>query len=1417
MKSLVKIQLLVLITAVALTSFASAQITATARPAMLPTNSYLNGGDGDHYFWQQVQFAPDVTPLATETYTIAFPAGITIASTDDDANYNDEIYVANAVAAGAAATLTPSATAANNAIIITVTAVGGFVATDAILVTFPAITGAAASSGLTYTVTATTAGSTPGTSNAVAIADSALSLASFDDTLIPDKGTGKVSTNNLGRRHPDDTGGGAQTYTAALPDLNNDMAGVAAATTVAATETWWPGAALDNVNNNGEITFQLWASQTKGLKRITSGSGQLALDASTSAALTAVNEAATLVTAASDPDGALDISGFADGNWWFYITSNATDEFVLGESDTVEVRHYPTFMDLDNGPVGFPIVAFAPFAGAGDGIDYDHDGLFEPSDAVGAGSGAGDDAAVTTLESGGTIGRSGSLVSGTNPAFDSVNVYWQVEDLNDNARVHVFQSTNTALTVANVTTAAGLVTGLTGATEITSSAQYEEDPINYVTWTTYTSSAVFETAGIYTLYIVAYDSTNLAFRKVGQEDGTALATTVKHHPYFKFHDVYSAAGADGQTFDSGTDQYIIISWGETVDGDKDVDAAGTAVIKLYIVPELAGPTNQWADIVNASDPTSATSLSNLQAVGTLLTTITDDGDLQSDNRYLYDARAAGLTGANYNFWAHMTHGTDNIISQYNSSANPVIPGSPDDRTFAITHATYLRVITPSSGPPIEIDQSDRFRMEWEAFDQNAGGTERIQVALALEGVANPGGSNWTAWIAGAATNIVWVVEDQATVDGANPAAGVGVAAANGSAIVDMTDITTTSGGGTPATGNYDVYYFYTEDGTFDGETPTKAPGQIYLTNITTDPYDIELLPNKAHMAPGDTLTVDLYATDDGTDTDKAIFSVVIPNASYFTLVDQDATEDDIQPFDNDLGAASPNALGGAVLLNTVGTTADGSYLLGYMELNAAAQDVTVAGGEDMVSFQLVMTADLTDPLEDIEITFGSTDPNVTNFFDPDGSPQSTSLPPVALALKLGQAGKLTGVVDVEGRTDKDEIVTFSLVSTGSVTPITTASYLTANGDADGTDGVQITLQGGGYYELEGIPTGEYDILVSKTRYASSLRANVKIASMGTFTQNFSGARKLLGGDAGGYVDTNGTNIPDNRINATDIAAITAAGIGATSASGTWNTYADIDESGTVDVNDLFMSAKNTGTDGGGIFYKEIAPMPGSNADAIAYLAYEGESAEGAVYSVQAGDLASLSAFSARLSFNNEEWKVLRYSDGLARHANTIHLDRLTESELLYASAVRGHSNISQEKMDLMNIVMRSLVDKPAAPALAEVTLIDGNGTLSKAVITSENALVPDGFALSKNYPNPFNPNTNIDFSLPKAGEVRLAIYNLLGQEVSTLVARSMDAGAYKATWNARDNAGRRVTSGVYFYRLTVNNEVVGTHKMVLLK
>ena len=112
-------------------------------------------------------------------------------------------------------------------------------------------------------------------------------------------------------------------------------------------------------------------------------------------------------------------------------------------------------------------------------------------------------------------------------------------------------------------------------------------------------------------------------------------------------------------------------------------------------------------------------------------------------------------------------------------------------------------------------------------------------------------------------------------------------------------------------------------------------------------------------------------------------------------------------------------------------------------------------------------------------------------------------------------------------------------------------------------------------------------------------------------------------------------------------------------------------------------------------------------------------------------------------------------------------------------------------------------------------MTDGTGyfALPLAVLT-ERAL-PERFALGPNYPNPFNPSTIIPYQLAASSQVRLEVFNLLGQHLATLVDGERPAGFHTATWHAVDGAGRAVGAGVYIYRMTVGVERQ-TGRMVLV-
>lgn len=122
-----------------------------------------------------------------------------------------------------------------------------------------------------------------------------------------------------------------------------------------------------------------------------------------------------------------------------------------------------------------------------------------------------------------------------------------------------------------------------------------------------------------------------------------------------------------------------------------------------------------------------------------------------------------------------------------------------------------------------------------------------------------------------------------------------------------------------------------------------------------------------------------------------------------------------------------------------------------------------------------------------------------------------------------------------------------------------------------------------------------------------------------------------------------------------------------------------------------------------------------------------------------------------------------------------------------------------------------LSSDPAATDQIEISEITVRTTSPGTSVEEKGIELPSKFELMANYPNPFNPSTNIQFALPVNSNVKLTVVNALGQVVAELVNGELSAGVHEVTWNAAN-----VSSGIYFYRIEANN-FVQTRKMMLLK
>ena len=141
--------------------------------------------------------------------------------------------------------------------------------------------------------------------------------------------------------------------------------------------------------------------------------------------------------------------------------------------------------------------------------------------------------------------------------------------------------------------------------------------------------------------------------------------------------------------------------------------------------------------------------------------------------------------------------------------------------------------------------------------------------------------------------------------------------------------------------------------------------------------------------------------------------------------------------------------------------------------------------------------------------------------------------------------------------------------------------------------------------------------------------------------------------------------------------------------------------------------------------------------------------------------------------------------------------------IIMGCSPNGHGDSYNGKLDEVSFYSRVLTTD-------EVTALYNSYTSSTAVEEVGNS-IPSKFNLSQNYPNPFNPTTKIQFSIPKAGNYTLKVYNILGQAIATLVDGQLNPGIHRATFDAS-----RLSSGIYIYRLSGNN-VNMMKKMILLK
>ncbi|HVP36399.1 MAG TPA: T9SS type A sorting domain-containing protein [Terriglobales bacterium] len=149
-------------------------------------------------------------------------------------------------------------------------------------------------------------------------------------------------------------------------------------------------------------------------------------------------------------------------------------------------------------------------------------------------------------------------------------------------------------------------------------------------------------------------------------------------------------------------------------------------------------------------------------------------------------------------------------------------------------------------------------------------------------------------------------------------------------------------------------------------------------------------------------------------------------------------------------------------------------------------------------------------------------------------------------------------------------------------------------------------------------------------------------------------------------------------------------------------------------------------------------------------------------------------------------------------------------------ALKELFDIDQEYTTLasgQNIDLSFPVYPPSQPDMVRDFVLQ---TVGYYISLAKPKVIPTSFALLNNYPNPFNPNTTILYALPHETDVKLEVYNILGQRVRVLVNEHQAAGYKTIVWDGRNDKGEAVSTGIYFYRLQAEN-YINSKKMILMK
>ena len=911
--------------------------------------------------------------------------------------------------------------------------------------------------------------------------------------------------------------------------------------------------------------------------------------------------------------------------------------------------------------------------------------------------------------------------------------------------------------------------------------------------------------GAYFIYLVASDSEN---NVVGQ---SSAQLSVKHSPSFTF---YEPPRDTHRRINSRSQPVYTIQW-QKGRGDRDFD--DNAVIDLYFSTDNPA-------IINYEDfPDSLLKDADTRVI---VKGLSEDGDNASD-MYVWDFRTppndvpkASIDGK---VWLYA------IISDAKGNSQVALGGA-----LSLTHEPHITLLSSDLDDYSGFEKNDMLRLSWDDYLVDDGsGTDDGYIRL----YASPPLTTFSTLaqleadvLAG---NSFLVNSSDGTLTGT-----IQTIREDSSNFFDWNTRLFGTDGST-----YHVYAGISSDETFSNNSATtlsKSTSVLSIDGITTLPKNITTMPSQQTVAIGDTLTMDVMVYHP--QQINLVQIVLNVGSGNFSVVDQGSAAG-TQPF------IDANSIFSGT--NPIENTVDNSNNLRFSKSSFVGEVVgTQTQPDRLARFQLVA-------LESLEaspsVVFSQYETGtvlgLVGRSDPlDNSNDGLSLDnPVLTRVRRGFIN-VASLVKLEGRTlgdgDHSTLLDVHLRRPGSTIDLLEEKFRTANDDLTSTtDTIEVTTNSSGALTLVSVPAGRYVLTVKDTSHVSGRTDTFTIRNgddltIGTDIAGLFGSD--LRGDPTSVLPTSGTQLiagdasQDNEINEDDVNVIIAAW-STSSTAANFKAQADINNDDEVGAVDLTVTTSNFGNSEGFGAPPVFKPLvEGDNRDAFLEIRplFDGRrplvGGQLIDLEVKALELNDLAGYEFDLHFDSRILRLVveEVESGEIFSGNphgSVFETRVQDGQLSVIGSRIGKVWSAQGEGSLARLRFEVLQGGGTAELAAAINI--GEGILLDTAYRQEavnwrqslaELLLPSRPDLEQNYPNPFNPTTVIPFALPAGKEVDLAIYNVLGQKIRTLVKGPIAAGYHTLIWNGRNDAGHQVSSGVYFYLLETG-QFRQTRKMLLVK